>query len=560
GTTAFLITSNISLVQPSSGVVGREITVKGTGFIGGETGNIRFSRDTVVYNTIDPVSSSGTFSVAFYVNTEPYGTKVITAWTGNENNSPDRTTSTFTIIANIIKLQPASGTVETAVTIEGTGFGTGTVRIDFGTKETITTTIASAKGTFSVTFAVNTQEGGSRTITCYDLVNINNLNTTVFNIQGEITCGEPYNVGIGSIITVMGRGYKGTVTIDFGTHISITTTIAGTNGTFSTTFEVDQQVYIGTTVMTCTDDNNSVDTSTFQVSANVQTVLPQSGRVGDEITVTGSGFGSETIHIRFGTMATITTTQANSSGTFSTTFIINTQTYGTKYVSAYGIDSGKMGGELEDYVVILPDIISSVPDKGSVASTVIIEGRGFATGTLIISFGTNSTITTTTVNDNGTFSTFFKIDTQSFGTKVITVTTGGEPPQTAQFILTGAYILLVKPAFGSVGSTLTVIGVGFDSPGTVTIDFGTHYTITTTTTDSSGTFCITFRIDTQCWGTKGITASTDNQKNRYTDANDQPAIFIITGAYFIGVYPTSGSITTEITIEGIGFDGSKTVT
>ncbi|MEW6680361.1 MAG: cohesin domain-containing protein, partial [bacterium] len=64
-------------------------------------------------------------------------------------------------------------------------------------------------------------------------------------------------------------------------------------------------------------------------------IIPISGLLGITITLEGKDFATQTeISISFGTHPTITTTQSNNIGTFSTTFIVSTQPPGTKVITA----------------------------------------------------------------------------------------------------------------------------------------------------------------------------------------------------------------------------------
>ncbi|MBI4778315.1 hypothetical protein HY792_05300, partial [Candidatus Desantisbacteria bacterium] len=478
----------IILVSPISGAVGKEfVTVMGVGFDGSQTVRIDFGTHQTITSVLS--TPSGTFSTSFRVSTQPYGTTQITASTTREKNitkNENGVITTFFITgAWITVVNPTFGVVGSIVTLQGIGFkATETIKIDFGTHYTITTTTASLSGTFSTTFRVNSQSFNTKIITATGLGSDQSC-TTEFAIRGDITLLTPISGYIGVIIIIEGRGVGSgsTVSIDFGTHQTITTTTASTNGTFSTTFQIDTQSAT-TKVITARDGNegNSLTTS-FQILSKLIEFYPRSGTVGTTITLIGNGYGSGSVmQIDFGTSQTITTTTSTENGTFSVTFCVNTQPYSSKTITVTDLSlyiSGQSYYRDTTTFVILSKIISLNPPDGSVSTLVTITGTGFGTGTVRIDFGTHQTITTTAGNNNGTFSLTFRVNTQSWGTKVITVSTSSDVLNTTIFTITGAYIIMVSPTSGPVGILVTVQGVGFDNDGSITIHFGNTYTITT---------------------------------------------------------------------------------
>ncbi|MEK9150315.1 MAG: hypothetical protein AAB267_09780, partial [Candidatus Desantisbacteria bacterium] len=510
-------------------------------------------------NTNQP---NGTFSTTFRVNTQPYGSTVITT---KDLSSGDITTTVFFIQPESISINPTFAQVGQMVSVWGGGWkGTETIHISFGTHKTITSVVASTNGTFSTSFRVNTQVGGTTQITAYGTSTGINI-TTEFNIRSKIITLTPLSGYVGDFVTIIANGCRqATVTISFGTTETITTAIGGTSGTFSISFRINTQKY-GTKVITINDGNSS-DTTTFFIQARITVVNPSQGTVSTLVTVEGTGFGSSTggtepLSIDFGTHISITTTVATEHGTFSVTFIVNTQannaepngtTTVIRAVRLYDPDP-------DTYIFeILPDIISFAETQGTVGTIVTIIGNGYGyqgeARTVRIHFGTQQSITTTTITANigGTFSITFVIGSQSVGTKVITaIDFDGDLDTTTFQIL--PEIIYFAPNTGSVGTTITIKGTGFNGSATVRIDFGTHKTITTTLSSSNGTFSLTFRVNTQSWGTKVITVSTSVDAQLTTN-------FIITGAYFTMVNPTQGSVTTEITVQGVGFNASQTVT
>ena len=214
----FWILSSV-VCSPKSDVVGTVIEVVGAGWKPIEEVRIMFGTERVSYGdwgsgykkfdgggTI--TSTNGTFSATFIVNTQPYGTTVFTV-RGYQSDESWRATSTFFIRTNIIYLDPQTDTVQSVVTIRGTGYGScSLIQIDFGTKETITTTISSIHGTFSTTFRVNTQPANTRVITVKDITTLipDAFSTTLFQIKSDIIIVNPSSNFVGEVVTVEGRG------------------------------------------------------------------------------------------------------------------------------------------------------------------------------------------------------------------------------------------------------------------------------------------------------------------------------------------------------------------
>lgn len=374
------------------------------------------------------------------------------------------------------------------------GYGSETLSICFGTHYTITTTQVTEHGTFSVTFTIDTQEQGTTTITVFGQ-DSGELDTILFIIYPEITVLEPQSGVVGTTVTIEGTGFTKSkvVAINFGTHQTITTTISSTNGTFSVTFRIDTQP-AGTTVVSARDEDGDYGCEDFEILSEITKVSPKKGYVGSIVTLEGAGYtqnGSVTIH--FGTHQSITTTQAGINGTFSVTFIVSTQTAQTQIITAFGsLDT--------DTYYIIPEITTLNPMQGPVSQVITLTGTGFGSETVRIDFGTKQTITTSQTNINGTFSVTFVVTDQQAGSTTITAIglTTSEYDTTVFVIIAGN--ILVTPTSGFVGEIITVQASGFTGGNVLSIQFGTHFTITTTTVKPSGTFSATFVISTQPYG------------------------------------------------------------
>ena len=542
-TTVFVIKAEISSISPLSGIVGTEVIVKGTGFNPIEEIHISFGTHKTITTTM---TAAGAFSVTFIVDTQAGGTTVVTV---NSIGSYQEEKTIFVISANIISVLPTSGKVGSVVTVQGTGYA-GQVRIDFSSSQTITTTTTSTNGTFCTTFIVDTQPEGSRTITAsYGSVSYQMATDVSFAITPDIISVLPKTGRVGSVVTVQGSGYNylGNVVIHFGTHETITTTQAGPNGTFCTTFIVSTQKG-GTQVITSI---GSYDTDTYYITGKLISLKPTKGFIGNTVTVEGVGFGEgETVQIDFGTHYTITIATPNLNGTFSVTFVVDTQKAQTRIITATGL---LYAGQDTTSFWIHPTIISVNPTDGKVGTVVTVSGIGFGEEVVRIDFGTHLTITTTLANESGTFCTTFIVSTQPqlAVTEITGIGITTTEKATIGFVIRPDIIKLY-PETDVVGAVVTVEGCGYGSNSLVAIDFGTHLTITTATSNINGTFSATFIVDTQVSCTKVITATGGVYGNYDTTE------FCIKGI-ITGLQPTEGVVGTSVTVWGAGFADGEIV-
>lgn len=106
----------------------------------------------------------------------------------------------------------------------------------------------------------------------------------------------------------------------------------------------------------------------------------------------------------------------------------------------------------------------------------------------------------------------------------------------ATFTIT-ANITLLTPVSGTIGTTITISGNGYDSSELIKIDFGKTSTITTVTADLDGVFSSIFEADSQSSGTVTITA-----------------IGLTTGARSIALFELRGiKPLPDLMIEGLSF-------
>lgn len=107
-------------------------------------------------------------------------------------------------------------------------------------------------------------------------------------------------------------------------------------------------------------------------------IFPQSGTPFSTVIVQGSGFpAKEPIRIDLGKTTNIAQDlrDSSTSGTFSKSFVIDGQVYGTKVVTVF--DLGEAVDRIETTLFFVGPGISVNPIKGVVGSIVTLQGGGF---------------------------------------------------------------------------------------------------------------------------------------------------------------------------------------
>ena len=241
----FTVTPDIELNE-TSGYIGDELTVDGTGFAANSEVNIYFDGDEVA---IDKTNEDGSFNGATFDIPESYnGIHTIKAVDEEANH----TTTSFST-KHSISISSKQGAVGTGVTISGTGFDADSdIRILFANNE-IGISKADENGTFSDNFVVPAMVKGSYKIKITDGSNNEYADFTILSA----TTLNPTTGNIGTEVTVNGAGFtpNATIVIKYDkTQVVKTTTDA--NGTFETNFNIPVSQY-GEHTIIATDTTNT---------------------------------------------------------------------------------------------------------------------------------------------------------------------------------------------------------------------------------------------------------------------------------------------------------------
>ena len=242
----FTIVPEIELGD-STGRIGDEIIIDGTGFAAHSEVSICFDNDEVA---LDKTNEDGSFSggAAFPVPESYNGNHTIKAVDEDDNY----TTSSFSTQQSIT-ISATSGTVGTGITINGTGFAADSdVTIRFANDD-IATSKTDENGTFSDTFVVPAIVKGTYRIKITDGSNNEYADFSVLSA----TTISPVTGHVGTEVTISGAGFTPNATIFVKyDETQVVKTNTDANGTFETNFNVPVSQH-GEHAITATDTANT---------------------------------------------------------------------------------------------------------------------------------------------------------------------------------------------------------------------------------------------------------------------------------------------------------------
>jgi len=234
----------------------------------------------------------------------------------------------FTVIAAEIELDTDEGTVGTEVEITGSDFDDGkdiTVEYDGdGVDIESGDTDTDSGGDFEATILIPESTAGEHTIKVID--DSDNEAEAVFTVEPKITL-NPTSGRTGERATVNGTGFADgeDVTITFDGD-EVATGEVDTDGSFTINFDVPT-VGPGKYVVEAEDDDNNSAKAEFTLATNISIspVTSQSslGYVGDEVTISGTGFiPNHEITITYASTPAVFTTTSKADGSFSYTLTV----------------------------------------------------------------------------------------------------------------------------------------------------------------------------------------------------------------------------------------------
>ena len=343
-----------------------------------------------------------------------------------------------TSAATAISVSPTSGPTTTSLTVSGTGFTAGnTVLVYFPDTTTWkTNAVVTGACTFSApSFTVGEYPAGSKTV----WVNAGGTwYSSPFVVTPDISL-NPTTDYVDQEVVISGTGFAASknVTVTFYTSVTgyVTAGTASTNanGSFSSaTFTVPES-YRGSHTVKAVDGSSNSDTASFTTKQSIA-ISPTSGAVGDEVTVTGTGFGANkymNITYAGGAITISPPPKTGANGSFSAKFNVPSCVNGTYEVKAKEGTTTYVG--TANFVVSAGASLSKT--TGNVGTSLTVTGTGFVVNATVTVTYDGVQVATTTVSAGGTFSAFFNVPVSTGGNHTITVTDNAGNTETLTFTM-----------------------------------------------------------------------------------------------------------------------------
>ncbi len=322
---------------------------------------------------------------------------------------------------------------------------------------------------------------------------------------------------VGSKVRITGAGFgnREDIRVEYdgnGVDIDSGDRETSSAGGFECTILIHKSTAGDHTITVIGIESNIKAQSTFTVEPEI-TISPESGTIGDTVSINGTGFGNRVDFSLSFADARGVTSRTTGDGSFETTFAVPIMGPGSYTITIADV----YGNEAEARFTIAATSISLSATTGNVGTGVTISGTGFqANKPISITFDAEK-VGTVTTDGYGKFSAAFNVPVHPADTYTVRASDGTNADKASFTILTSASISPVTSTAspGSVGTVLTISGVGFIAGRTVTIAYdGTQ--VATATVNTSGGFSTTFNAPASRGGQHTIVATDGTTTGQFT--------------------------------------------
>lgn len=268
----FTITPSIS-INPTSGWVGRVISVSGSGFAAAET-NIAVIYDDIVVKTNTSADLTGSWTSSFSVPASSKGLHRIDA-KGAATPLEDVPDTSFTVSPGI-KVEQATGRLGDVINagdtlfVSGVGFqeNEANIKVTFDGMQVGGDIATDAHGSWSTQFTVPATTRGEHSVGSFgDATRADDVTKYIVVITPELTI-NPNNGAVGENTILSGTGFSANqpLTIVYDSKNVTTSATTDPRGSFSTTFK-PPAAGAGTHLITVSDTKQVMATTSFTIES-----------------------------------------------------------------------------------------------------------------------------------------------------------------------------------------------------------------------------------------------------------------------------------------------------
>ncbi|WP_170108760.1 beta strand repeat-containing protein [Spirosoma oryzae] len=479
-------TPTVGIITPANnGTATTTLTVSGTATPGSQV-TITGPGNNILCTTV--ASASGSYSCVVTVSSGP---NTITAIACNGGVCSSPVTSSFTAITpvgppSLTVAQPQPGS--TVQPISGTATPGSAVVITGPGNMTLCATTASTSGTFTCSITVNPGVTSVTVTAC----NAGGCATQPVNVTAvgtpTVAIITPANNGTATTTpTVSGTATPGSqVTITGPGNNILCTTAANASGNYSCMVTLSPGPVSITAVASNAGGTSTPAVSSFTVvgPASLTVAQPQPGPTTQPIS--GTATPGSTVTITGPGNATLCTTTASASGTFSCNVTVSP---GVTPVTVTACTSGGCATQSVSVTAVSPPTvgISSPANNGTATTSPTVSGTATPNSTVTLTGPNNTTLCTTTASASGAYSCNVTLPAGPASITAVASNAGGtSTPAVSSFTVVGpASLTVAQPQPGPTTQPIS----GTATPGsTVTITGPGNATLCTTTASTSGTF------------------------------------------------------------------------
>ncbi len=562
--TTLTIRSSIS-ISPSQTKVGDQVAVTLNGFGGGESVALVWSDSTGSTQQVGSATAGSTGSVAttFAVPPAGSGSHRLEARGGSSGS----VATAYVYVNTSISLDPNSGVGGTEVAVQLEGFPiNASVNVEwhesYASITTMTTVVTSSTGSATASFIVPSESSAGDHNVRAKVASSYQSATTVFTVDAgpggsQASCSiDPAVVQPGVNVSINCWAFERSQWIRLYLDSESSPMLAmlyAPSGNVTGTFKIWDAAAGPHTLIGVGSVAGDRSETPVEVIPRLSTYLT-SVKVGSYITVTLQGFGAnETADVVWqapsGTTTPVAIAGIDAKGRSVVTFRVPDVAGGTHTLVATGRATG-MQASLA--MQIVPGITLS-PPSGSAGSTLNITLAGFAAGEQVGVHWDGTEIATATTSVNGSAIVPIVVPEVPGGKHTLDAVTPAGVAGSASFTVTPN--LVMTPARGVAGSTITLTVTGYAASETVNVnwyDTATAFTtLTVETTGPDGSAEIAITVPFSSRGTHRISVVGP------ASGSSRSAYFYVDPS--IEVTPASGVTGSAGTVNLSGFNAGETV-